>query len=161
MKRILIVLALVAMVIMPIAARGNFSVGLEAGQPSGVTFGYQINDKIDVYLTGAFGFGSRNFVDEVIGAQYKVTSFSIKGIDFDVLAGAQVGAAQYFKNDTMGGGVALVARATGAVAYNWTWEKVGDFTAYLRAGIGARFGLSGEAKTGLSWNAALGCVYHF
>ena len=158
MKRILIVLALVAMVIMPVAARGNFSVGLEAGQPSGVTFGYQINDKIDGYVTGAFGFGSTSYIDAVAGAQYKVTSFSIKGVDFDVLAGAQIGALFYLGDAS---GVALTARATGTVAYNWTWEKVGDFTAYLRAGIGARFGLSGEAKTGLSWNAALGCVYHF
>ena len=158
MKKIFIVLALVALVVAPVVAKGNFAVGLEAGQPSGITFGYQINDKVSAYATGAFGFGSTSYIDAVVGGQYKVYEFAIKNANFDVLAGGQVGALFYLGDAS---GVALAARATATVAYDWTWEKVGDFTAYLRAGIGARFGLSGEAKTGLSWNAALGCVYHF
>ena len=158
MKKFFIVLALVMMVVTPVVARGNFSVGIEAGQPSGIVFGYQINDKIDVYATGSFGYVGGTFIDAALGAQYKVADFAIKGTDFRVSAGLQSGAL-FYVGDTKG--IALSVRATGAVLYDWTWEKVGDFTAYLRAGIGARFGISGDATTGLSWNAALGCVYHF
>ena len=145
------------MLAMPLAAK-NFSVGLEAGQPSGITFGYQINDKLSTYVTGAFGFGSTNYIDAVAGAQYKVIDFTIKNAKFDVLAGVQAGALFYLGDAS---GIALAARGTATIAYNWTWNKVGDFTAYLRGGIGARFKLSGDTTTGLSWNAALGCVYHF
>lgn len=158
MKKFFIVLALVMLVMAPVVAKEGFTVGIEAGQPSGITFGYQINDKINVYLTGGLGFGTINYIDAAIGGQYKVFDFTVGTANFDVLAGVQAGALFYLENTK---GIALAARGTAAIAYNWTWGKLGDFTAYLRGGIGARFKLSGDVTTGLSWNAALGCVYHF
>lgn len=159
MKKVFMIIALVAMIMLPAIAKTGLAVGLEAGEPSGVTVAYKVNDKWDGYATVGFGFIGGNFIDAVIGGQYKVTEFTISSAKFDVNAGAQVGTL-IFLGDAKG--VAIAARVTGQVAYDWTWENVGDFTAYLRAGIGAKFILSGDnAGVGLSWNAALGCVYHF
>ena len=153
MKKFFIILALVALVMLPVVA-GNFAVGVEAGMPAGVTVDYQVSGKIDVYATGAFGYVGGTYIDAVIGGQYKLTTFSIKDANFDVLAGLQGGALFYLGNTN---GVSLTARATATLAYNWN-----KFTAYLRGGIGAKYGLSGSdaKKFSLGWSAALGCVYH-
>ena len=160
MKRFLTVCILITVVLFSIVAKEGFKVSFEVGRPLGISIGYQINDKIDAYLTGSFGFGSRNFVDEVIGVQYKVTSFSIKTSTFNVLTGVQVGATQFFKNEDRGDGIILVTRVTGALTYDWTWKNVGDFSVYLKTGLGTGFRLTGDTSTCFSWNVVLGCSYY-
>ena len=151
MRKFFIILALVALVMLPVMA-GSFAIGLEAGMPAGVTVDYQVSDKVDIYTTAAFGYAGKTFIDTVVGAQYKITSFSIKDVNFDVLAGIQSGMLFYVGDFK---GADFVTRLTGTVAYNWN-----KFTAYLRGGIGGRLELTDKAKIGLSWSAALGCTYH-
>ena len=157
MKKVLIVLALVALAIVPVAAKGVAAVGLELGQPTGITFNYDIDKKWDGYATVAFGFGKASYINALVGGQYKVTDLQIGKADFDVNVGLQAGALFWFGEAK---GVSIAARATGAVSYDWTWKNVGDFTAYIRLGIGYGFAISDGAKGGISWSAALGCVYH-
>ena len=165
MKKAIVIIALVAMIIVPVAAKsvlpstekGGFAVGLELGQPTGITFDYKIDSKWDGYITAAFGFGNVSYIDAVVGGQYKVTDFNIDKAKFDVNVGVQAGVNILLGENS---GFALAIRGTGSVSYDWTWKNVGDFTAYLRAGVGAKIALSDSLTSGLSWNAALGCVYH-
>lgn len=165
MKKAIVIIALIAMIIVPVAAKsilpsqqkGGFAIGLELGQPTGITFDYKIDSKWDGYITAAFGFGNGGYIDAVLGGQYKVTDFKIDKAKFDVNVGLQAGA-----NIGLGDskGVRIAVRGTGAVSYDWTWKNVGDFTAYLRAGLGYAIALSDSVTGGITWNAALGCVYH-
>ncbi len=165
MKKAIVIIALIAMIIAPVAAasilpsqqKGGFAVGLELGQPTGITFDYKIDSKWDGYITAAFGFGNVSYIDAILGGQYKVTEFKIDKAAFDVNVGLQAGA-----NFVLGEskGVRIAVRGTGSVSYDWTWKNVGDFTAYLRAGVGYAIALSDSVSGGISWNAALGCVYH-
>jgi hypothetical protein len=165
MKKAIVIIALIAMIIVPVAAKsilpssekGGFAVGLELGQPSGITFDYKIDSKWDGYITAAFGFGSNSYIDAVLGGQYKVTDFNIDKAKFDVNVGLQAGALIYLGNAN---GIALAFRGTGSISYDWSWKNVGDFTAYLRAGVGYAIGLSESVSSGITFNAALGCVYH-
>ncbi len=166
MKKAIVIIALIAMIIVPVAAKsilpsqdkGGFAVGFEAGQPSGITFDYKIDSKWDGYITAAFGFGGESgYIDAILGGQYKVTDFKIDKAKFDVNVGLQAGALIYLGDAS---GVAIAIRGTGSVSYDWTWKNVGDFTAYLRAGIGYAIGLSENVTGGVTFNAALGCVYH-
>ena len=165
MKKAIVIIALIAMIIVPVAAKsilpssekGGFAVGLELGQPSGITFDYKIDSKWDGYITAAFGFGSNSYIDAVLGGQYKVTDFNIDKAKFDVNVGLQAGALIYLGDAN---GIALAFRGTGSISYDWSWKNVGDFTAYLRAGGGYAIGLSESVSGGITFNAALGCVYH-
>jgi hypothetical protein len=153
MKKVLIVLALVALAIVPVAAKG-FGIGLEAGNPSGVTFAYDIDEKWDGYATVGFAFAS-GALDAVVGGQYEVANFEIGKAEFDVNVGAQAGIFTNFKS------LGIAVRGTGSIDYDWTWKDVGDFTAYLRLGFGVGIGLTGDsAGAGFSWSGALGCVYY-
>ncbi len=165
MKKAIVIIALVAMIIVPVAAKSvlptknsGFAVGLELGEPTGITFDYKIDSKWDGYITAAFGFGSNSYIDAVLGGQYKVTDFKIDKAKFDVNVGVQAGALIYLGDAS---GIAIAARGTGSISYDWTWKNVGDFTAYLRAGIGYAIALSESVSGGITFNAALGCVYHF
>ena len=165
MKKAIVIIALVAMIIVPVAAssilpnsdKGGFAIGLELGEPTGLTFDYKIDSKWDGYITAAFGFGKDSYIDAVLGGQYKVTDFKIDKAQFDVNVGVQAGALIYLGDAS---GVAIAVRGTGSVSYDWTWKNVGDFTAYLRAGLGYAIALSDGLAGGITWNAALGCVYH-
>ena len=159
MKKALIVLALIVLAVVPVMAKEGFAIGLELGQPTGVTFDYKIDSKWDGYVTAAFGFGSTSYIDAVVGGQYKVTDFEIGKAQFDVNVGLQAGVNVLF-GDT--NAFAIAVRGTGSVSYDWTWKNVGDFTAYLRLALGARFKVSGDAELKpFSWAGALGLVYHF
>lgn len=164
MKKTIAIIALVAMIIVPVAAKSilptqksSLAVGIELGQPTGVTVSYDIDSKWDGYITAAFGFGSTNYIDAILGGQYKVGEFKIDRAKFDVNAGVQAGA-----NILLGepSAVRIAVRGTGSISYDWTWKNVGGFTAYLRAGVGYAIALSDSVQGGISWNAALGCVYH-
>ncbi len=165
MKKAIVIVALVAMIIVPVAAKSilptqksSLAVGIELGQPTGVTVSYDIDSKWDGYITAAFGFGSNSgYIDAVLGGQYKAGEFKIEKAKFDVNVGLQAGA---IINLGEGGGVGLAVRGTGSVSYDWTWKNVGDFTAYLRAGVGPKISFANEVKVDITWNAALGCVYH-
>jgi len=164
MKKTIAIVALVAMIIVPVAAKSvlptsknSVAVGLELGQPSGLTVAFDINEKWDGYITAAFGFGSSNYIDAVFGGQYKVAEFKIDKAVFDVNVGAQAGI-NFVLGDNRGFMVA--GRGTASVSYDWTWKNVGDFTAYLRGGVGYRVALAENLNSGISWNVALGCVYH-
>ena len=165
MKKAIVIVALVAMIIVPVAAKSilptqksSLAVGIELGQPTGITVSYDIDSKWDGYITAAFGFGSNSgYIDAVLGGQYKAGEFKIEKAKFDVNVGLQAGA---IINLGEGGGVGLAVRGTGSVSYDWTWKNVGDFTAYLRAGVGPKISFANEVKVDITWNAALGCVYH-
>ena len=159
MKKTIIVIALVVLALVPVMAKEGFTLGIELGDPSGVTFGYKINDKWDGYVTAALGFGKNLYLDAVAGGQYKITDFNIDKAKFDVNVGAQVGVNVMFGEASALG---IAVRGTGSVSYDWTWKDVGDFTAYLRLALGARFWLTNEPSLSMfSWAGALGCVYHF
>lgn len=174
MKKVIVILALVAMIIVPVAAKSvlptsvlptsvlptqksSFAVGIELGQPAGITVNYDIDSKWDGYITAAFGFGKPYYIDAVLGGQYKVGEIKIDKAKIDVNVGLQAGA-----NIVLGDnpGVKLAFRGTGSLSYDWKWKDVGDFTVYLRGGCGYAIALSKSATSGISWNAALGCVYH-
>lgn len=158
MKKVLIVLALVALAIVPVAAKGVGAIGLELGSPSGVTFNYDINDKWDGYATIGFGFIGDQTVRFAVGGQYKVAEFNIEKAEFDVNVGLQSGATIYL-GDNVYFGVPILA--TGAVSYDWTWKDVGDFTAYIRLGLGIGLVFGDSVGAGFDGAGALGCVYHF
>ena len=165
MKKTIAIIALVAMIIVPVAAKSilptqksSLAVGIELGQPTGVTVNYDIDSKWDGYITAAFGFGSDSgYIDAVLGGQYKAGEFKINKAKFDVNVGLQAGA---IINLGQSAGVRLAVRGTGSVSYDWTWKNVGDFTAYLRAGVGPAINFASGVNVGITWNAALGCVYH-
>lgn len=165
MKKTIAIIALVAMIILPVAAKSilptqksSLAVGIELGQPTGVTVSYDIDSKWDGYITAAFGFDSDSgYIDAVLGGQYKAGDFKIDKAKFDVNVGLQAGAIITLGE---GGGVSLAVRGTGSVSYDWTWKNVGDFTAYLRAGVGPAINFASGVNVGITWNAALGCVYH-
>jgi hypothetical protein len=159
MKKVLIVLALVVLAVVPVMAKEGFALGIELGQPSGVTFGYKVNDKWDGYVTAAVGFGKVSYLDAVAGAQFKVTDFEIGKAKFDVNVGGQAGINYTFDGTNT---LAIAVRGTGSVSYDWTWKDVGDFTAYIRLAAGVRFKVLGDGSLDLfNWAGALGCVYHF
>jgi len=159
MKKALIVIALIVLALVPVMAKDGFALGIELGEPTGVTFGYKVDDKWDGYVTAAVGFGRVSYLDAVCGAQFKVTDFKIGKAQFDVNVGGQAGINLLFGDANA---LAIAVRGTGSVSYDWTWKNVGDFTAYLRLALGARFKVSGEASLDtFSWAGALGCVYHF
>ena len=158
MKKVLIVLALVALAIVPVAAKGIGAIGLEAGNPSGVTFDYKIDNKWDGYATIGFGFVGGNYLDFVVGGQYQAGSFEIGKAEFGVNVGLQAGGILWFGEN---GGFGVSVRGTGSVSYDWTWKNVGDFTAYIRLGAGVGIGFAGDhAGAGFSFSGALGLVYH-
>ena len=165
MKKTIVIIALVAMIIAPLAAKsilpsqqkGGFAIGLELGQPAGITFDYKIDNKWDGYITAAFGYVGSTYIDAVLGGQYKVAEFKVDKAVFDVNVGVQAGANILLGNAK---GVMIAARGTASISYDWTWKNVGDFTAYLRGGCGYAFALTDSLTGSISWNAALGCVYH-
>lgn len=159
MKKVLIVLALVALAVLPVAAKkGIEAVGVEVGEPTGITILFPIeNKKLDGYATAAFRFGSTNSVDVLAGGQYEVTTFKIEKAKFGVNAGLEAGLSVILGE---GGGVGVSGRGTVSVDYDWTWKNVGDFTAYLRAGLGYGVRFSSDVSGAISFCAALGLVYH-
>lgn len=159
MKKALIVIALIVLTLVPVMAKDGFALGIELGEPTGVTFGYKVDNKWDGYVTAAVGFGRVSYLDAVCGAQFTVTDFKIGKAQFNVNVGGQAGINLLFGDANA---LAIAVRGTGSVSYDWTWKNVGDFTAYLRLALGARFKVSGEASLDtFSWAGALGCVYHF
>jgi len=160
MKKVIIILALVALVIVPVAAKGIAAVGLELGQPTGVTFRYDMDGKWNGYATVAFRFGSEHAaIAAAVGGEYKVTDFKIDKAQFNVNVGIQSGA--YIGVGNNSGHVTIPVLATGSVSFDWTWKNVGDFTAYIRLGAGVAIGVGSDgAGAGFAWGGALGCVYH-
>ena len=141
MKKAIVIIALVAMIIVPVAAKsvlpstekGGFAVGLELGQPTGITFDYKIDSKWDGYITAAFGFGNVSYIDAVVGGQYKVTDFNIDKAKFDVNVGVQAGV-----NILLPAG-SLVMCLFCTWKAGWGYEA---FTAEANIGQGIRYGKS-------------------
>ena len=160
MKKVIIVLALVALAIVPLAAKGAAAVGVELGQPTGITFRYDMDGKWDGYATVAFRFGSKSAaIAAAIGGEYKVTDFNIEKAKFNVNVGIQSGA--YIGIGDNSGHITVPVLGTGSVSYDWTWKNVGDFTAYIRLGLGIAIGLGTDGGgLGFGFAGALGLVYH-
>ena len=160
MKKVLIVLALVALVLAPVAAKGATAVGGEFGEPTGATFRYAMEDKWDGYVTvGGSFWGSHGYLNAAAGAEIKVAEFNIDKAKFNVNVGAQVGFDFSFNKDYAY--TAIAARGTASVSYDFSFNNKSDWTVYIRLGAGAKFKLSGEAELNLfSLSGVLGLVYH-
>ena len=157
MKKVLIVLALVALVLVPVAAEKATYVGGEVGYPMGVTFGFRGEKGTSLYLTAGAGLGNPLYIDVVAGMEFKVAEFKIESETFDVNAGAQAGADIWFGDYN-----ALAIAVRGTIGVSYDWKKI-DWTTYTRLGLGARFKVAGgdEAKFNpFSWSFVLGMVYH-
>lgn len=161
MKKVLIVLALVALVLVPVAAKGAAAVGGEVGEPTGVTFCFKGEKGSNLYVTAGAYLGGYAYLDAAAGMEFKVAEFNIDKAKFNVNVGGQVGANiglhkdyQYF---------AIAVRGTGSVSYDFSINNSSDWTAYIRLALGARFKISGEADGSFnpfSWAGVLGLVYH-
>ena len=160
MKKVLIVLALVALVLVPVAAEKATYVGGEVGYPMGVTFGFRGEKDWNLYLTAGldvFSLGKQLYGDVVGGMELMVGSFEIGSEEFNMNAGAQVGL-DFWAGDYKA--MAISVRGTFGISYDW---KDIDWTTYFRAGLGVRFKISGsdDAKVNLfSDSFVLGMVYH-
>lgn len=155
MKKVVIVLALVVLVLVPVAAKGIGAIGLEAGDPSGITWKFDINKKWEGYAI--LGLGFRGYLDAALGSQYKITEFQAGKLTFDVKVGGQVAALMHFGTY---GYTQLAVRGTGAICYNFSIENTGDFTVYLRLALGPSFRLTNSFGVDFGWTSALGCVYY-
>ncbi len=157
MKKVIIVLALVVLAVIPVAAKGVAALGLELGQPTGIAFRYDMDGKWDGYATVAFRFGKTSAIAAAIGGEYKVTDFNIDKAKFNVNVGLQSGAYIHLGDVS---GISIPILGTGSVAFDGTWKNVGDFTAYIRLGLGYAIGIGENISGGFAWNGCLGLVYH-
>ena len=157
MKKVLIVLALVALVLVPVAAEKATYVGGEIGYPMGVTFGFRGEKGTSLYLTAGAGYGRTTYFDIVAGMEFKVGEFKIDTEVFNMNAGVQAGIDLWLGDPSA---MAVAVRGTFGISYDW--KKI-DWTTYTRLGLGARFKVAGgdEAKFNpFSWSFVLGMVYH-
>ncbi len=156
MKKALFVIALIALVVVPVAAKGIETIGLEVGEPTGIVAGYSIDKTWNGYTKIGLGFISGNKLDIITGAEYKIAEFKVEREKFDINVGGQTGLRINLGQTS----VEMPLYATGAIAYDWRWKDVGSFTAYIRLG----FGLSLQFKDNFSvvpaGNGVIGCVYH-
>lgn len=161
MKKVLIVLALVALVLVPVAAKKATTVGGELGEPTGATFGFKTDKDWNTYVTAGAYLGSYAYLDAAVGEEVKVAEFNIDKAKFDVNVGGQIGLNLGLHKDYRYFAVAV--RATGSVSYDFSINNSSDWTAYIRLALGARFKISGEtdgAFNPFSWAGVLGLVYH-
>lgn len=157
MKKVLIVLALVAMVLIPVTAKAAATIGGEIGYPMGITFGFKGEKGTNLYVTAGANLGNPLVLDIVGGMEFKLTDFKIGSETFNVNLGGQAGVDIWLGDYNA---MAVAARGTIGVSYDW---KSIDWTTYTRLGLGARFKVSGgeEAKVNLfSWSFVIGMVYH-
>ena len=157
MKKVLIVLALVALVIIPVTAKGAATIGGEVGYPMGITFGCKGEKGTNLYVTAGAGLGGRTYLDIVGGMEFKVGEFKIDTEVFNLNAGVQAGVDIWLGDPSA---MAVAVRGTFGISYDW--KKI-DWTTYFRAGLGARFKVSGgdDASVSLfSSSFVLGMVYH-
>ena len=157
MKKVVIILALVALTIVPLAAKGVGAIGLELGQPTGITIRYDMEGKWNGYATGAFRFGNTSAVAIAVGGEFKVSDFNIDKAKFLVNAGIQSGVYIWMGDAS---GISVPILGTVSLSHDWTWKNVGDFTVYLRAGLGYAIAIGENISGGIAFNAALGLVYH-
>lgn len=155
MKKVLIVLALVALVLVPVAASNKKTIsgiGGEAGYPAaGLTVTFDFSEKLDGYATAGYWYGG--YAEVLAGAQGKIADFKIGDEVFDVKLGGLVGA-------QIGGSLRLIVAFTGAVSYDFSINNNADFTAYLRLGPGVSFRFGEEQLIHADFVGALGLVYH-
>ena len=160
MKKVLIVLALVALVLVPVAAKKATYVGGEIGYPMGATFGFKGEKGTSLYVTAGldvFSLGKQIYGDVVGGMEFKVGEFKIDSEVFNMNAGLQAGL-DYWAGDYKA--MAIAARITFGISYDW--KKI-DWTTYFRAGLGVRFKISGSDDATVSLfsdSFVLGMVYH-
>ena len=157
MKKVLIVLALVALVLIPVAAKGAATIGGEVGYPMGITFGFKGEKGTNLYITAGFAPGAQAYIDAVAGMEFKVGEFNIDKAKFNVNAGAQAGIDFW-----LGDYNAMAIAARGTIGISHDFEKI-DWTIYFRAGVGVRFKIAGneDAKVNLfSESFVIGMVYH-
>ncbi|HPZ15677.1 MAG TPA: hypothetical protein PLX25_03340 [Sphaerochaeta sp.] len=85
MRKVVLTLAIITLILVPVAATNSFALGLNLGTNTGLGVQYQMND-FDV--VGNVGYGLLNgFISVDAAASYKVADFSINKARFDVTAG--------------------------------------------------------------------------
>lgn len=157
MKKVLIVLALLALVIVPVTAKAAATFGGELGYPMGVTFGFKGEKGSNLYVTAGAGLGNPLYLDIVGGFEFKVGEFKIESETFNLNAGAQAGVDLWLGDYNA---MAVAVRGTFGISYDW---KNIDWTTYFRIGLGARFKVSGSEDFKInpfSGSFVLGMVYH-
>mgnify|MGYP004445184507 FL=1 len=163
MKKAIIIVALVAMVLIPVAAKGVEvkGIGVEVGNFSGISVQFAVDQKWTGIASGnmmisdsAFSFGGS------IGATYNYGTVKLgKGLNvtkFPHNAGLICGV--YFTK----GAIAIVPQALAEVAYDFSIDKL-DFEAFLRVSGGASVAItdSGVNFGFPVFGAALGLLYKF
>lgn len=152
MKKTLIILALIAMVIVPVAAveLEDFQVGLEAGYPGlGLTGVYELKDDFDITASVNYNWGKA--LNIKVGALHDIVAFKVTdNVVFPVKVGAET-IVNIAKGNFWVGALAL-----GSVNYDFQIKDL-DFTAFVRLGLG----LKTEKNKYFAFDGVLGCVYHF
>ncbi len=143
-KKLLTVVALIALVMVPTFAKSSdMSAGLALGTINGVGFKYNV-DK-DITVGGTLGF---DIIEGTLNAEgfglYKISEFQIEKENFDVNAGA--GASLNVPLKT-GGAFSVSVLGMGEVSYSLDNKDFPlDFLLRLEPGIGMTFANSFDAK---------------
>jgi len=149
MKKIALVLAVILIIVFPVMANNTYSVGINAGTTPGLHINYDTKT-LNYFGTLGYGFYSNSIATE-IGAETKITDFSIDKADFVVNGGGMIGLSartSYFGLNLMG-----------CASVYYDFEDI-PFTIYLRSGIGVGLEFYGDAiHPGLTGSGAIGFMY--
>ena len=86
MRKVVLTLAIITLILVPVAATNSFALGLNLGTNTGLGVQYQMND-FDVVGNVGYGFLNNGYISVDAAASYKVADFSINKAHFDVTAG--------------------------------------------------------------------------
>ena len=154
MKKLIICLLLVLAVSLPIFAKGNLGIGAEVGYPSsGLTFAFDITEKVDGYVTLRFNYGSA--LEFAFGAEFKVAEFVLENSTDKInlnLGGQFVPTLVIGHNYSMFG---MGFLGTLGLSYDFS-----DVTLYFRTGLGLGIAFSDGIHAKFDYHAALGFIYH-
>ena len=150
MKKILFI-TLILLMALPLFAKNQIAVGLEAGYPaSGINITYSVDNKFDVY--GVLSYKYSKAVQVVLGGSFLVDKMDI-GTGMPIRVGFQIIPSYSFVSNNF----SACALATVSGSYNITE----NLETYLRTGAGLAFIFNENFKLGFNFSAALGLSYRF
>jgi hypothetical protein len=86
MRKVVLTLAIITLILVPVAATNSFALGLNLGTNTGLGVQYQMKD-FDVVGNVGYGFLNNGYISIDAAASYKVAEFNINKARFDVTAG--------------------------------------------------------------------------